>query len=172
MRLSFSSSSVVWEKRGQAPDFPRRVQRQFQLRPGQPPDIADAAQWSRRQLRHHFSRRRDGAGQSDLYGVLNLIIFIVFALAKKATHEQLRNSERFEEKHDDRIRPKFRRETNPRRIRILWVGLGMYVLIALNAIRYVHRLPYSALAAGFLVNAAIIVTILVAIRRAYRGSEK
>jgi hypothetical protein len=58
-----------------------------------------------------------------------------------------------------------RRQADVRRLRTLWIGLALYFLISLNGLRYVSRVPYPAAIAGELVNAAIIVTIFVAIRR-------
>lgn len=51
------------------------------------------------------------------------------------------------------------------RLRVLWIGLCLYFLIMINALRLVHRVPYQILLLGALVNFAIIVSIFVAINK-------
>jgi hypothetical protein len=56
-----------------------------------------------------------------------------------------------------------------RRIRVLWVALAVYFLIMLNALRYVYVVPYQAVILGSLMNMAIIVALVVALKRAYKS---
>ena len=62
----------------------------------------------------------------------------------------------------------YSRVADIRRVRVLWIGLALYFLILLNALRYVHSVPYQALVLGGLVIAAIIIAIVVSMRRVYR----
>jgi hypothetical protein len=64
------------------------------------------------------------------------------------------------------------RKADGRRIRILWVGLGIYFLIMLNTLRFAYRVPYQVLVAGGLINLAIIAAIIVSMRRVYRRSAR
>ena len=59
-----------------------------------------------------------------------------------------------------------------RRIRALWIGLGLYFIITLNAMRYAKRVPYQAFIAGALVNLAIFVAFIVALKRVYKRLGK
>ncbi len=66
------------------------------------------------------------------------------------------------------------RKSDSRKLRVLWIGLGMYFLIMLNAFRYASRVPYQIFIVGALFNGAIIVAYVVAMRRVYRrlGNRK
>jgi hypothetical protein len=68
----------------------------------------------------------------------------------------------------DNKTPSNPRDADIRRLRILWIGLGLYFLIVLNALRYVHRVPYPIFIAGCGINIGIILAIIVAMRRVYR----
>jgi len=59
-----------------------------------------------------------------------------------------------------------------RRIRLLWIGLGTYFLIILNAVRIAHRVPYQLFVLGALLNVAIVTGIVILLRRAYRELNK
>lgn len=60
------------------------------------------------------------------------------------------------------------KSSDVRKIRVLWFGLVFYFLLLLNALRFVHALPYQLLILAALLNGAIIITIVVAMRRVYR----
>ncbi len=60
------------------------------------------------------------------------------------------------------------RAADSRKMRVLWIGLVLYFLLLLNAVRYVYVLPYEVVVLGALLNFAIIVTIVVSMRRVYR----
>ena len=64
------------------------------------------------------------------------------------------------------------RDADVRRIRVLWFGLGIYFLVMLNAFRFAYRVPYQILILGGLINFAIIVAIVVSLKRAYRRLRK
>lgn len=64
------------------------------------------------------------------------------------------------------------KEEDVRKIRMLWIGLGTYLLIMLNALRYAHRVPYQILIGGGLINMAIVLAIIVAMTRVYRRLRK
>ena len=51
------------------------------------------------------------------------------------------------------------------RLRLLWIGLCLYFLIMINALRLAHQVPYQILLLGGLVNFAIIISIFVAINK-------
>lgn len=55
-----------------------------------------------------------------------------------------------------------------RRIRLGWMGLGGYLLIFANAIRFAGGLPYQVLLLGQILNLAIITFIVLEIRKAYK----
>ena len=52
------------------------------------------------------------------------------------------------------------RKADVRKIRMLWIGLGVYLLIIVNALGYAHRVPYQILVGGGLVNMAIVLSNL------------
>ena len=60
------------------------------------------------------------------------------------------------------------RGTTVRRIRMLWAGLIVYFLIMLNAIRFARVVPYQILILGGVINLAIIMTMVIALSRAYK----
>ena len=64
------------------------------------------------------------------------------------------------------------RDAVVRRIRVLWVALAAYFLIMLNAFRYVHSVPYQALIVGAVLNMAIIVSLVLALQRAYKSLKR
>lgn len=64
------------------------------------------------------------------------------------------------------------KEAVVRRRRLLWVGLVVYFLIMLNALRYVYVVPYQAIIAGALANMAIIVSLVQALKRAYQNQVR
>ncbi len=70
------------------------------------------------------------------------------------------------------VTPKSAKDADVKRLRVLWMGLGLYFLIMLNAVRYASRVPYQILIIGSLINAAIIVAIVVAIRRVNKRLKK
>lgn len=54
-----------------------------------------------------------------------------------------------------------------RRISWLWIGLGTYFLIFLNAAWHAHNFDYRILALGAILNFGIMVSFIVALKRAY-----
>ncbi|MGD1212213.1 MAG: hypothetical protein ABR973_12755 [Candidatus Acidiferrales bacterium] len=54
-----------------------------------------------------------------------------------------------------------------RTIRYLWIGLVTYFLILLNLIRIARTIPYQMLILGALLNAVILATIILTMRRIY-----
>lgn len=77
-----------------------------------------------------------------------------------------------EQKQSSEVSSSTSRASDRRRIRVLWIGLVLYFLIMLNALRYAYRVPYQILILGSLVNVAIILAIIVSIRRVYRRLAK
>ena len=61
------------------------------------------------------------------------------------------------------------RDAVVRRIRVLWVALIVYLMIILNAIHYAHSVPYQALIVGGIINMAIVVSLVLALQRAYKN---
>ena len=66
------------------------------------------------------------------------------------------------------VTSKSTKDAERRRIRWYWVGLGTYFLILLNVARIAGGLPYQIFVLGALLNAAIIIGIILLLRRAYR----
>jgi hypothetical protein len=64
------------------------------------------------------------------------------------------------------------RRADVRKIRVLWIGLGLYFLITLNALRYAREVPYQILILGALVNMAIVMAIIISMRRVYKRLAK
>lgn len=64
------------------------------------------------------------------------------------------------------------RQADVRKIRVLWIGLGLYFLIMLNALRYTRGVPYQIFILGALMNIAIIVAIIISMRRVYKRLAK
>ncbi len=61
-------------------------------------------------------------------------------------------------------------EKSPARgnIRLGWIGLITYVLIALNSIRLLGDIPYQYFILGSLINGTILTLLVLYLRRAYR----
>jgi hypothetical protein len=55
------------------------------------------------------------------------------------------------------------------RIRMLWIGLGTYFLIFVNAARYLRVVPYQVFVAGAVINGGILTAFIVELRKAYRN---
>jgi hypothetical protein len=55
-----------------------------------------------------------------------------------------------------------------RNLRWLWIGFVLYFFIMLYAVRYALTVPYQLLVLGGVLNMAIIISFVVAIRRGYR----
>jgi hypothetical protein len=64
-------------------------------------------------------------------------------------------------------------DADRRKLRVLWVGAGLYFLIFLNGLRYFSQLPYQIVILGAALNAAIFTAIIVSLRKVYKriGSE-
>ena len=58
------------------------------------------------------------------------------------------------------------------RIRLLWVGLGTYLLIILNDIRYVRSSPLYVVVLGSLINGAIIFAFIYELKKIYTRDSK
>lgn len=71
-----------------------------------------------------------------------------------------------------KISPDASRKRDVRRLRILWIGLGMYLLIMLNAMRLADAVPYQVLILGGAINLAILATIIISIKRIYKRLGK
>ena len=54
------------------------------------------------------------------------------------------------------------------RIRLLWIGLGTYLLILLNDIRYLLDAPLYAVVLGILLNVGIVFVIVYELRKSYK----
>jgi hypothetical protein len=51
------------------------------------------------------------------------------------------------------------------KLRVLWGGVCLYVLIMVNAFRFATQVPYQIFILGGLVNISVIVSLFVAINR-------
>jgi hypothetical protein len=60
------------------------------------------------------------------------------------------------------------KDVERRRILWYWIGLGTYLLILLNVLRIASTLSYMILVLGAVVNLAVIVGIILLLRRAYQ----
>jgi uncharacterized integral membrane protein len=58
------------------------------------------------------------------------------------------------------------------RTRLLWVGLGTYLLIVLNDIRYVRSSPLYVVIMASLINGAIIFAFIYELRKIYTRDSK
>jgi len=54
------------------------------------------------------------------------------------------------------------------KLRVLWAGVCLYVLIMVNALTLANKVPYQALIVGGLINAGIIVSMFVAMNKIRR----
>jgi hypothetical protein len=54
------------------------------------------------------------------------------------------------------------------KLRVLWVGVCLYILIVANSFRLATQLPYQALIVGGLVNMGIIISMFVAMNKIKR----
>jgi hypothetical protein len=77
----------------------------------------------------------------------------------------------FESERGEEVKTKSA-EVDRRKLRWLWIGLGTYFLIFLNALRYATVVPYQIFILGALINGAVIVTIIMAMRRVYKRLGK
>jgi hypothetical protein len=57
-------------------------------------------------------------------------------------------------------------------IRLLWIGLAIYIVIVFNSVRYVRTVPYYALVSGSLINLATIFSFIYALGRNYKRRTK
>ncbi len=67
-----------------------------------------------------------------------------------------------------------KKQADKRRIKFLYVGLVTWIAVFFNAvIRYASKVPYQVFALGSVIDLIIIVTFILALRKAYRrlGSE-
>ena len=76
-----------------------------------------------------------------------------------------------ESRETTEMTPKSAREGDHRKVRVLWAVLIMYFLIMVNAFRYAYRVPYQILILASLVNAGIILSIIITMRRIYKRME-
>ena len=58
--------------------------------------------------------------------------------------------------------------SDTRRVPLLWIGLGTYVLIVLNDFRYIRNAPYYLIVVGFLLNLAILYAFIYELRKTYK----
>jgi hypothetical protein len=54
------------------------------------------------------------------------------------------------------------------RLRVLWAGVCLYILIMANALRLTAQLPYQVLVLGGLLNMGIIISMFVAMNKIKR----
>jgi hypothetical protein len=54
------------------------------------------------------------------------------------------------------------------RVRLLWVGLGTYLLILLNDIRYLRNAPLYIVVLGILLNVGIVFVLVSELRKSYK----
>jgi uncharacterized integral membrane protein len=54
------------------------------------------------------------------------------------------------------------------KLRVLWAGICLYILIMANALRLTAQLPYQVLVLGGLVNMGIIISMFVAMNKIKR----
>ena len=54
------------------------------------------------------------------------------------------------------------------RLRVLWAGAAVYLLIILNATQYVGVLPYQVVILAGVINFAILFALILTIRNVYR----
>jgi hypothetical protein len=103
-------------------------------------------------------------------GIFNMAIIISFVVAISRAYQKMRQPTQSEA--EGGASGPANKETYRRRIRTLWFGLGLYLLIILNSFRYFRDMPLWALMLGILINGAIIVAVIVALRRAYASIRK
>jgi hypothetical protein len=64
------------------------------------------------------------------------------------------------------------RDVERRRLKWYWIGLCTYLLILLNVARIASTLPYQLFVFGAVLNGAIVVAIIILIKRTYRRIQK
>jgi hypothetical protein len=62
-------------------------------------------------------------------------------------------------------------EGDRRKIRMLWFGGGVYLLILLNGLRYFGQLPYQIVILGACLNAAILATVATTLVKIYKRTR-
>ena len=55
-----------------------------------------------------------------------------------------------------------------RRLVFLWIGLGTWFLIFVNAARYAGRFPYTVFLLGACINLIVLISFILAIRAVYK----
>jgi hypothetical protein len=68
----------------------------------------------------------------------------------------------------------FRKQADKRRIKLLYIGLVMWIVVFLNAVvRYGSRVPYQVFVLGSVIDFIMIIAFILGLRKAYRrlGSE-
>jgi hypothetical protein len=59
-------------------------------------------------------------------------------------------------------------DADRRRLRLLWIGGGTYFLILINGLRFFAEVPFQIAILGTVVNAIILTTLIVTIRKVYK----
>jgi hypothetical protein len=58
------------------------------------------------------------------------------------------------------------------KLRVLWAGVCLYVLIMVNAFRFAAQVPYQILILGALINIGVIVSLFVAINKVRKRMQE
>ena len=96
--------------------------------------------------------------------LLNVTIFTTLVLAIKRAYKGRAGQTQTETTN---VRPGVITDAHRQKIRVLWLGTGLYFIAMLVAFQYATKLPPQFLAPAGILNMAIVLTFVVKLRKAY-----
>jgi hypothetical protein len=106
-----------------------------------------------------------------LGGILNMAILFAFIFAIRRLYVRSRGEVDLTSSEASHA-PSSTRESDRRRLRWLWVGAIIAFFTCLNALAYVHELPYQAVIGILTLYAGIATAFILEIRRVYKRLGK
>ncbi len=110
-----------------------------------------------------------------LCGVLNFAIILAFVFSIRKVYLRMKGLTLLEGVEVDETTAKLRRDFDRRRLKLLWMGAGLYSLIFLNGLRlgfaYVGRLPLLVIVFAEALNGSILTVFVFEIRKVYHRLE-